>query len=179
MGKAEPGVMERDRATASSSTPLSLQGRGTGAQRQGEGSYPRRGKTPEDLLARSRAMRAGPTDAEARLSAELRAGRLAGFKFRRQVPIGRYIADFVCPGAAVSVEIDGSQHAEAVPYDARRTRFLEAEGYRVLRVWNNDVYANMNGVLTAILEMLRASPLPARSARLPSPLQGEGVESGS
>ncbi len=154
MGEAEPRVNEQH------SSPLSLQGRGTGAQRQGEGPL-RRGKTPDLLLKHARAMRSEPTEAEARLWSGLRAGRLNGAKFRRQVAIGNYIADFVCPAAKLIVELDGSQHADQQGYDARRTRFLVGEGYRVIRFWNHDVLKSFSDVLEAILQHVDvASPLP-------------------
>lgn len=163
MGKAEPGVIEQR------SSSLSLKGRGTGAQRQGEG--PRgRGKTPELLLSRARQMRHEPTEAEAKLWSGLRAGRLNGFKFRRQVPIGPFIADFVCPAAKLIVELDGSQHAEQQGYDARRTEFLVSEGYRVLRFWNHDVLGSCSDVLEAILQHVDvAAPLPGASRLSLSP----------
>ncbi len=103
----------------------------------------------------------------------LRGKRLGGWKFRQQTPIGPYIADFCCPMARLIIELDGSQHGQQGRYDAERTRYLEAEGYRVMRFWNSDVDANPAGVLGAIAAALEA-PLPARSARLPSPLEGEG-----
>ena len=149
---------------------LSLQGRGTGAQRQGEG--PRgRGKTPEHLLKLARAARQEMTEAEERLWAQLRGRRLGGLKFRRQQPMGQVRPDFLCAECKLIVEVDGSQHADA-PSDAIRTMFLEREGYRVLRVWNNDVLARMQSVLEAVLAA--TAPHPARFASCPSPLKGEG-----
>ena len=70
--------------------------------------------------------------------------------------IGCYIADFVCRAKKLIVELDGSQHAEKVEYDKKRTHFLEQEGYRVLRVWNNEVFENIEGVLECILEKLES-----------------------
>jgi adenine-specific DNA-methyltransferase len=87
--------------------------------------------------ARARALRANPTDVEHKLWAALRGRQLAGFKFRRQVGIGRYFADFACVAAKLIVELDGSQHIENADYDAKRTADLEACGWRVLRIWNN------------------------------------------
>jgi very-short-patch-repair endonuclease len=105
----------------------------------------------------------------------LRANRLHGWKFRRQVPIGHFRADFVCPKAKLIVELDGSQHNDTVRHDERRTAFLEREGYRVLRFWNNDVLARTEAILEAILAELKV-PLPARPRpSRPSPLQGEGM----
>lgn len=146
--------------------------------RSGPGEGPRRrGKTPDELLIRAKAMRREPTPQEEALWRRLRGKRLGGWKFRHQSPIGGFIPDFCCPRARLIIELDGSQHGEREGYDAARSRFLEREGYRVLRFWNNDVDANMEGVLTAI-EAALSAPLPARSARLPSPLQGEGYDGG-
>ena len=109
------------------------------------------------------------TDAERKLWFAVRAGRLDG-KFRRQVPIGRYIVDFLCPAARLVVELDGGQHNEQQAYDAGRTAFLQSQGYRVMRFWNNDVLTNFDGVVSLIWAVLsRNHPLPN-----PSPLQGEG-----
>jgi len=84
----------------------------------------------------------------------LRDRRLNGAKFRRQVPIGNYIVDFVCQEAKLIVEHDGGQHADQVAYDTARSEWLAAVGYRVLRFWNNDLTENEEGVLTAILNEL-------------------------
>jgi very-short-patch-repair endonuclease len=70
------------------------------------------------------------------------------------MPVGPYFADFACFAEKLVVELDGGQHATAEPYDERRTRFMEAQGFRVLRFWNNDVMSNIDGVLERILESL-------------------------
>jgi very-short-patch-repair endonuclease len=75
---------------------------------------------------------------------------LEGCKFRRQVPIGRYFADFVCTEARLVIELDGGQHSDRLAYDAARTEALEACGYRVLRFWNNAVLYEPDAVITAI-----------------------------
>ena len=90
------------------------------------------------------------TDAEQALWYRIRARRFGGWKFRRQVPLGDYIVDFLCEDARVVVELDGGQHAERVVYDGVRTRWLEARGYRVVRYWNDDVLGNMDGVLATL-----------------------------
>jgi very-short-patch-repair endonuclease len=90
------------------------------------------------------------TDAEWRLWYHLRAGRFAGRKFRRQVPLGPYVVDFLCEQAKLIVEVDGGQHAERSVQDEARTRWLSERGYRVVRFWNNDVLTNMDGVWEAI-----------------------------
>jgi len=120
---------------------------------------------------RARSLRADSTDAEQLLWSRLRNRRLSGWKFRRQHEIDRCIADFACPDAALIVEPDGSQHDEQRAYDQARTRKLETMGYRVLRFWDNDVLANIDGVLEVILEAL-ASPDPSPQ---PSPRRGEGA----
>jgi very-short-patch-repair endonuclease len=100
----------------------------------------------------ARELRNNLTDAERCLWHELKRRQIAGMKFRRQQPIGHFIVDFVCFERRVIVEVDGGQHAEQLHYDKRRTRWLEAQGYRVLRFWNNDVLANTEAVAQAILD---------------------------
>ncbi len=90
------------------------------------------------------------TDAERALWYYVRAGRFLGYKFRRQAPMGPYVVDFLCEQARLIVEIDGGQHAERIERDAARTRWLRAQGYEVIRFWNNDVLANVEGVLTTL-----------------------------
>jgi very-short-patch-repair endonuclease len=125
-------------------------------------------------LQRARELRRFGTEAEKRLWSYLRGRRLDGRKFRRQVWIGNYVADFFCAEARLIIEADGGQHGEQLDYDARRTAFLEREGFRVIRFWNNDVLENPDGVVTLIREALT---LPSGSAGRapPSPLQGEGL----
>lgn len=109
------------------------------------------------------------SDAERRLWAALRARQLDGLRFRRQHPIGSYIADFACLEKRLVVEVDGSQHAEPTQaaHDTRRTRWLESEGYRVVRVWTNEVLENLDGVTEQIrVEALR---LPSVRKRSPPP----------
>jgi very-short-patch-repair endonuclease len=101
-------------------------------------------------VTRARKLRREQTDAERKLWWELRARRLDGFKFKRQVPIGRYIADFMCFECKLIVELDGSQHLEQVEYDEARTRWLEAQDYRVVRYWNIDVLLNTERVMEEI-----------------------------
>jgi len=98
----------------------------------------------------------------------LRAKRLDGWKFRRQYPIGTYIADFACPAARLIVEADGSQHADSA-HDARRNAWLLQQGWRVLRFWNNEILTNQEGVLTAVVTAL-STPLPNST-----PTKGEGL----
>ncbi|MEN3009753.1 MAG: endonuclease domain-containing protein [Candidatus Bipolaricaulaceae bacterium] len=111
-----------------------------------------------DLVPLARRLRREMTPAERLLWYHLRDRRLAGFKFRRQVPLGPYIVDFLCAEKRVVVEIDGGGHnlPDERAQDLERTRFLEAHGYRVLRFWNNEVLGNLEGVLSVILEACRS-----------------------
>src|ERR1700722_1314261 len=99
---------------------------------------------------RARALRRDMTDAERKLWRVLRQRQVNGLKFRHQVPLGCYIADFVCHEARLIVEIDGGQHDPALRHEAERTAFLQDEGYRVLRFWNNEVLSNLSGVYDTI-----------------------------
>jgi adenine-specific DNA-methyltransferase len=83
--------------------------------------------------------------------------------------MGGYVVDFFCPEAKLIIEVDGGQHVDSAS-DQERTRWLEAQGYRVIRFWNKDVLANTEGVLLRILEALRAGPPPC-----PPPQGGRGV----
>jgi len=135
-------------------------------------------KRPQLLVQRGRALRDAQTDAEATLWRVLRNRQVEGFKFRRQHAIGPYIADFVCLEVALVLELDGGQHADAAIEDAKRTAYLQAQGYGVLRFWNNDVLGNLEGVLEVIRrELLNAAPLPQPSGEAPAlryPQRGEG-----
>ncbi|MDB5441755.1 MAG: hypothetical protein JWP73_131 [Phenylobacterium sp.] len=102
-------------------------------------------------VQRARKLRTEDTRAEAQLWNALRDRRLGGWKWRRQVPRGPFIVDFLCPEARLVVEVDGSQHAEAADYDARRSAYLERDGLKVLRFWNFEVLTNRDGVCFAIL----------------------------
>ena len=118
-------------------------------------------------------MRREMTEAELKLWSTLRNRSLVGVKFRRQVPIGNYIADFCCVAHRLIVELDGGQHAEQEAADASRSRFLAAEGFRILRFWNNQVLSGSEFVvaeiLAAIIEEGRAPSPDARGARRPLP----------
>ncbi|KSB87303.1 hypothetical protein AS593_22875 [Caulobacter vibrioides] len=107
----------------------------------------------------ARRLRRDQADAERLLWSVLRGRRLDGFKFRRQVPIDRYVADFLCVEAKLIVELDGGQHAtdEGRAYDAARSQALEACGYIVLRFWNDAVHDELTGVGNEILSVLRAA----------------------
>ena len=105
----------------------------------------------------ARRLRRDQTDAERRLWSRLRNRALGGFKFRRQVPIGRYVADFACVEAKVIVELDGGQHADRIEYDEGRTQVLEQAGFQVLRYWNYQVLLETEHVIDDILAHLTLS----------------------
>jgi very-short-patch-repair endonuclease len=117
-------------------------------------------------ITTARRLRRDQTDAERKLWFRLRDRRLDGLKFRRQVPIDRYVVDFCCESARLIVELDGGQHAERSAEDAARTAALEARGYLVLRFWNNEVLQNMDGVLEVIASTAR--PVPPHPNPLPA-----------
>jgi very-short-patch-repair endonuclease len=113
-----------------------------------------RGKVAIMASTLARRLRKNPTDAERRLWLRLRQKQLGGFRFRRQVPLGPYVADFVCQSEKLVIEVDGGQHSDKIEHDERRSAWLAANGYRVLRFWNNDVLGNTEGVLETILRTL-------------------------
>ena len=111
---------------------------------------------PPKIRNNARRMRKVMTDAELRLWNELRAHRLMGLGFRRQLPIASYIVDFACPTEKLIVEVDGSQHANDRDQtcDRIRARRLEADGWTVLRFWNDDVLKDIDNVCMHILIVL-------------------------
>ncbi|WP_332311006.1 endonuclease domain-containing protein [Stenotrophomonas sp. SY1] len=106
------------------------------------------------MRRRARRLRNNPTDAEARLWQFLRRRQLAGYRFRRQVPLAGYIVDFVCLERSLVIELDGGQHLEHARYDQQRSQVLEASGYRVLRYWNDAVLKQTSDVLEDVLRVL-------------------------
>lgn len=104
-----------------------------------------------------RLLRRQQTESELILWNKLRSLQLDGFKFRRQHPIGKYIVDFINLDRKLIIEIDGGHHNEKQiqEKDEQRTKWLEGEGYRVLRLWNNDVLTNIEGVFMSIIEVLK------------------------
>ena len=125
-----------------------------------------RGKADE-RAERARSLRRNLTPAESALWMRIRGRQLGGFKFVRQEPIGRYYVDFVCRERRVIVELDGGQHSEN-PEDRLRDSELSALGYRVIRIWNNDITENADGVLQMLLSELENCPHPS-----PLPASGE------
>jgi very-short-patch-repair endonuclease len=101
-------------------------------------------------------MRREPTPGEARFWHHAKGRGIGGMKFRRQVPVGGYIADFLCAEERLIVEIDGGQHGEE--RDAERDAELGALGFRVLRFWNSDVLSDMAAVAEAILGQRGSGP---------------------
>jgi very-short-patch-repair endonuclease len=132
----------------------------------------------------AKALRSSQTDAENALWRHLRAHRLAGTKWKRQQPIGKYIVDFVCLEARLIVEADGGQHNESLT-DKSRDAWLKSQGFVVRRFWNNEILQNMEGVISSILEglalagtaTLSPTPLPSREREGTSlPPRGGGTE---
>jgi very-short-patch-repair endonuclease len=122
------------------------------------------------LRSRARSLRSESTDAERLMWGALRAHRLEGAGFKRQVPFGPYVVDFVCHAAKLVVEVDGGQHYEPenLKRDARRDAYLASQGFRVLRFNNHDVLSNRQGVLQTVASALAAAPsltLPRKRGR--------------
>ncbi len=117
----------------------------------------------------AKSLRHTQTEAEKLLWYHLRNRRLNGCKFRRQVPIGPYIVDFVCMTARLIVEIDGGQHATQATYDQKRSRYLRNEGYKVVRYWNNEVLGNLDGVLTTLTLTLSLRERELNDRQVPAP----------
>src|SRR5262249_21141562 len=119
---------------------------------------------------RARSLRQQMTEAEKSVWQMMRSRQIGGHRFRRPGPFGRYIADFACHEARLIIEIDGGQHDQASAEEAERTRFLESQGYRVLRFWSNEVLENLEGVWERIVaELGEHHPLPTL------PHQGGGL----
>ncbi len=173
-------------------SPLVGEGRGPRAQRVervrgNEDGLTKRQLLPAGATERSRHLRKTAGEPERRLWRALREA-LPGGKFRRQVPFGTYHADFCSHSAKLIVEIDGDDHAQRLEKDATRTRFLNDESYRVIRVSNGDVMTNIDGVLSIISTAVAtrqtgracpAAPSPSHcpwQRAPPSPTRGEGLD---
>ena len=113
---------------------------------------------------RARQLRNEPTETERHLWRFLRLQQLGGFRFRRQVPIGRYIADFACIEAKLVLELDGSQH-QGNSHDVQRDREITQMGFRILRFWNNQVLQETQAVLEEILRALEDGSYPKTTDR--------------
>ena len=107
-------------------------------------------------LAQIRQLRTNMTKQERKLWQIIRKRAINQYRFRRQFPIGNYIVDFICREKKLVIEIDGGQHNEPdkIKYDDERTYYIEAQGYRVIRFWNNDIDSNIEGVYLEILKAL-------------------------
>jgi len=127
-----------------------------------------------DKLDRARRLRREMTPQESLLWGQLRGRRFEGFKFRKQMWLAGYIADFACTEARLVVEADGSQHSDNAEYDTERERAFASLSWRSLRFWNNEITENLDGVLTVIANALPSPSRPASPSAFPSPLQGEG-----
>ena len=112
------------------------------------------------------------TDSERKLWSRLRSEQL-GVKFRRQHPLGNYVADFACLSPKLIVELDGSQHADQMAYDAQRDAFFRAQGFAVLRFGSNEPFLNIEGVLTVVADEVAAGRLPPSQ---PSPRGGRSQD---
>ncbi len=119
-----------------------------------------RGRGEGCLTTTPRRLRKAATDAERLLWSKLRSRQLAGYKFRRQAPIGPFVADFVCKERMLIIEVDGGHHAGQVAADEQRQSYLESVGFRCLRFWNNQVLRETEAVLTSIMIALEESPSP-------------------
>ena len=144
----------------------------------GEGAEHRRSEAGEgarSLTKVARKLRSQMTEAERKLWFALRGRRFQSFKFRRQVPIGPYVADFLSFESRLVLEVDGGQHAES-GRDLIRDQWLAKNDFRVVRFWNNDVFSNLEGVLTVLAAELGSTPHPTSRLRStsPSPARGEG-----
>ncbi|MCY3829449.1 MAG: endonuclease domain-containing protein [Rhodospirillaceae bacterium] len=179
--RSEPGggaVGHRSRTPPS--TPDLIRGHLSPSE-EGEESKDRRVKRAAFAKKLAKRLRKQPTDAEKRLWYFLHKKQLDGLRFKRQEPIGKFVANFVCTSLRLVIEVDGGQHGVEVEKDAARTAWLESQGYIVIRFWNNEVMNNIEGVLATIreevatLKAMRTAPpsTSLRSATSPSE-EGEG-----
>jgi very-short-patch-repair endonuclease len=127
----------------------------------------------------AKALRKNFTDTERLLWKHLRAKQMEGYNFRRQEPIGSYIVDFVCQEKKTVIEVDGGQHSVERERDFERDKWLEGQGYKVLRFWNNEVLTNIEGVLEVIRRNLKhpplTPPLKGGEGERDAPLKGGGT----
>ena len=107
----------------------------------------------KDVLLNAKNLRHNMTKEEVKLWNKLKNRQLLNLKFRRQVPIGKYVVDFLCIDKKLIIELDGGQHNEPnnIKYDEIRTEYLKEQGYKVLRFWNNEVWNNIEGVIETII----------------------------
>ncbi len=125
------------------------------------------------IRQRARKLRAEMTPQERQLWARLRElNRMLGLNFRRQAPVGPFIADFADLGRRLVIEVDGGQHGGE--RDQRRDDWLQTQGFRVLRFWNPEVSGNIEGVMQQVLDAMEGAPLADTPPPPPSPTRGEG-----
>ena len=126
--------------------------------------------SPPRTFVYAKALRRSMTDAEKILWSKLRRRHLLGYRFRKQVPLGPYIADFFCVEELLIIELDGSGHAEQILYDEERESYFLRHHMRIIRFWNHEVFENLDGVLETIVDILQVlqPPLPL------TPSRGEG-----
>ena len=118
---------------------------------------PRRQRSNPSTRHNAIELRRGLTPAERKLWSRIRDDQL-GVNFRRQHAIGTYVTDFCSPNVKLVIELDGSQHLEQEQYDEERTKYLETQGYKVIRFWNNDVMNSLDGVILTIMNSLEDKP---------------------
>ena len=114
---------------------------------------------------RARELRTNATPSERILWRALSARKVSGIRFNRQVPIDPFICDFVSRGAKLIIEVDGGQHGWQTDEDAVRTRYLESQGYQVIRFWNSDVLEGLEGVAAEIATVIATLPSPDPSRK--------------
>jgi very-short-patch-repair endonuclease len=161
-------------------SPPPLRGRSVRAANREGGPPPAHRPVARINRFRAKSMRSEMTDAERALWTQLRAHRLNGLSFRRQVPVGSFIVDFVRHEHRLIIELDGGQHANEreAHHDQMRQAWLNTKGYRVLRFWNFDVLRHRESVLETIIETIAQSLPPSRSAKPTDlPLKGGGEAS--
>jgi len=122
---------------------------------------------------RARELRHEMTPTEKRLWSHLRGRRFAGFKFRRQTPVGDYIVDFYCSQARLVIELDGDSHVGKEAADEKRQQVLEAKGFKVLRVWDTHIYDDLEAVLQLIWQECEGRKNPSPPTPLPQGERGE------
>ena len=115
---------------------------------------------PSGTVSRARALRKAASPAEKKLLRALKENFPAA-KFRHQTPVGPFYADFFSFSEQLIIEVDGESHGTTKEQDTARTRYIEAQGYRVIRFWNNEISDNLDGVINAVSESLSPSPSQA------------------
>jgi very-short-patch-repair endonuclease len=128
----------------------------------------------EENLHRARQLRRKMTDAERTLWSMSRNRRFVHLKFRRQVPIGSFVVDFVCFDRRLVLELDGGQHKLQVQYDAQRTQWLEKQGFRVVRIWNHELFEDRDAVEELIFRALQKQSKTDKDPPSPPPLSRKG-----